>query len=160
MLLAPEATVWYVDRKDVHYHSRDTLSLPTSFDFFPYSTLSRGGNGLEHMGNAYLLVWPSSPRTSATTATAAASPAASAVDGDAAGAAADPEPLMLLTSLGVTGRQASAALEVTGGDAAREADWHSGAPMTSIRPSQRCVCTCACVCVCPRQRLFYAILQV
>lgn len=40
-----------------------------------------------------------------------------------ASAAADPASLMMLTSIGFTERQATAALKATGGDAARGADW-------------------------------------
>ncbi|CAN0437630.1 unnamed protein product [Hapterophycus canaliculatus] len=68
---------------------------------------------LEHMGDADFNDPLPAPGASA----------AAAADADAGGAAADPEALMMLTSLGFTDRQASAALKATGGDAARGADW-------------------------------------
>lgn len=71
---------------------------------------------LEHMGDADF----NDPLPAAGTG---AVPAASAPAGAGGTPAADPEALMMLSSLGFTERQAQAALKATGGDAARGADW-------------------------------------
>ena len=96
---------------------------------------------LEHMGDADFNDPLPAPGA---TAAAAASPAA-----DAAGAAAaDPESLVMLTSLGFTDRQASAALKATGGDAARGADWlfsHTDDLDKAVAEVQH---MCASMCVC------------
>eukprot|EP00752_Nemacystus_decipiens_P002407 g2270.t1 len=73
---------------------------------------------LEHMGDADF-----NDPLPAPGATAAAAASRATGTGEDAGAAADPESLVMLTSLGFTDRQASAALKATGGDAARGADW-------------------------------------
>lgn len=71
---------------------------------------------LEHMGDADFNDPLPDPDA------AGATNAGGAMD-SGAGTAADPESLVMLTSLGFTERQASAALKATGGDAARGADW-------------------------------------
>lgn len=66
---------------------------------------------LEHMGDADF----NDPLSKAPSSSSSAQvPVAAAVD---------PESLVMLTSLGFTERQATAALLATGGDAARGADW-------------------------------------
>lgn len=72
---------------------------------------------LEHMGDADFN--DPLPAVGASTTTAPTAGGAGGADG----AAADPEALMMLTSLGFTERQAMGALKATGGDAARGADW-------------------------------------
>lgn len=104
---------------------------------------------LEHMSDADFNDPLPAPGATAT-ATAAASPAAGATE--AACAAPDPESLVMLTSLGFTDRQASAALKATGGDTARGGDWlfsHAGDLDTAVAEVCVCVCVLACVvCVC------------
>lgn len=96
---------------------------------------------LEHMGDADFNDPLPAPGA------AAAAPAASGA-GEAGGGAADPESLMMLTSLGFTDRQASAALKATGGDAARGADWlFSHTDDLDKAVAEVCVCVCVRVCV-------------
>lgn len=74
---------------------------------------------LEHMGDSDF----NDPLPAAGASTTTPTPTPAVGGASAGGDAADPEALMMLTSLGFTERQAMGALKATGGDAARGADW-------------------------------------
>ena len=102
----------------------DSLAFSLSSACFLLASARRHSNTelamnwvLEHMGDSDF----NDPLPAPGAATGAPTSAAAAAGAGETGV--DAEALVMLTSLGFTDRQASAALKATGGDAARGADW-------------------------------------